>query len=296
MTRASQTRTSDRRKASSTGVDCATAFQKIAFDCVAQVETSHGGAVAGTPEALHEMRVALTRLRAVVSFFAPLTVDTEWRHLKKEIAWLNALLGDARDSDVLMTYTRRKRFRAWAQRRVHLSLERCQVRARRRLARCLNSQRCHDLIEAITGWIKRGPWLRRWQRNGRGKPLKAYCERKLNRWRRQLIRKGRRLESLSAPRRHRLRIRTKRLRYMLEALTDVIPLRDRDQFRQLHGAAKRLQRVLGDLRDLKRLFRLRVSAKSGNSDQSPPHYRRQSKKLLREAVDAYRRVKQAGAC
>jgi CHAD domain-containing protein len=272
------------------------AFQKITLDCIARVKMHHGGARAGDVEAVHQMRVALTRLRAAVSFFAPMTLDAAWRQLKKEVAWLNASLGAARDSDVTVVYARRKRYRGGVERRTGEGLDKRQARAHRRLARCLNSQRFHGLIEAIMGWIERGPWLRRWERNGRGKPLKAYCERKLNRWRRRLIQRGRRLESLSAPRRHRLRIRTKRLRYMLEALRDIIPLRDHDKFRPLHGAAKCLHRVLGDLRDLKRLFRLRVSAQSGNSDKSLSHYRRQRKKLLREAVDAYRRVKQAGAC
>ena len=296
MTRALRTNVSGQRKASSTGPDCAMAFQKIALDCVAGVKMHHGGACAGDVEAVHQIRVALTRLRAAVSFFSPMTVDAEWRHLKKEIAWLNASLGAARDSDVMVVYARRKRYRAWAERRTGEGLDKRQARDHRRLARCLDSRRFHGLIEAIAGWIERGPWLRRWERNGRGKPLKAYCERELNRWRRRLIRKGRRLETLSAPRRHRLRIRTKRFRYMLEALTDVIPLRDRDQFRPLHGPAKRLQRVLGDLRDLKRLARLGVSAQDGNPDKDPPHYRRQRKKLLREAVGAYRSLKQAGSC
>jgi len=48
------------------------------------------------------------------------------------------------------------------------------------MVRCLRSLRFHDLIEAMSGWIERGPWLRRWERKvGRksAKPLKAYCER-----------------------------------------------------------------------------------------------------------------------
>lgn len=295
MTRALQMKVSGQRKMSSADPDCAKAFQKIALDCIARVTTHQSGACAGDVEAVHQMRVALTRLRAAVSFFSPMTADAEWRHLKKEIAWVNASLSAARDSDVMVVYARRKRYRAWAERRTGDGLDKRQARDHRRLVRCLDSRRFHGLIEATASWIERGPWLRRWLRNRRGVSLKAYCERELNRWRRRLIRKGRRLESLSTPRRHRLRIRTKRFRYMLEALTDNIPLPDRDQFRRLHRAAKRLQRVLGDLRDLKRLSRLGVSAQGSNSGERPPQYRRQRKKLLRAALDAYRNLKQAGA-
>lgn len=301
MMGADPNKTPGRRKAPTTvaGLDCATAFQKIALDCLRGVKAHHGGACAGDIEAVHQMRVAITRLRAAVSFFAPMTADVEWRRLKKEIAWLNESLGAARDSDVIAQYARRKRYRAWAQRRVGQKLDERQMRDHRRLARCLHSHRFQGLIEATTIWIERGPWLRRWERNARGKPtkpLKAYSERKLNRWRRRLIRKGRRLESLDAARRHRLRIRTKRFRYMLEALTNIVPLRGRDEFRHVHKPAKRLQRALGDLRDLKRLARLGVSAEEGSPAGKPPDYRQRIKKLLRTAVDACRSLKQAGAC
>ena len=195
MTWIRQTKVPSRLKGFSvrTSLDCAAAFQKIAFDCVARVKAGHGGVLAGNPEAVHQMRVALTRLRAAVSFFAPMTADAKWRHLKKEIAWLNASLGAARDSDVLVAYARRRRFRAWAQRRTNQGLDKCQARDHRRLVRRLDSQRFQSLMEAMTDWIKRGPWLRRWERNSLGKPakpLKAYSERELNRWRQRLILKA----------------------------------------------------------------------------------------------------------
>ncbi len=193
-----------------------------------------------------------------------------------------------------------------------------------RSARCRARQRCHDRVCIPQAPPRLGPtrdppepWrgseagsspagalsgfgaVSRWQRNGRGKrarPLKAYSARELNRWHLRLIRKGRNLGTLDALRRHRLRIRAKRFRYMLEALTDLVPLRGRDGFRHVHQPAKRLQRVLGDLRDLERLARLGVSARGGSRPRKPPDYRWHRKKLLRAAVEAYRSLKQAGRC
>ena len=78
------------------GLDCATAFRKMAQDCVAGVKAHHGSACAGDAEAVHRIRVAITRLRAAVSFFAPIAVDAEWLRLKREIAWLNVSLGAGR--------------------------------------------------------------------------------------------------------------------------------------------------------------------------------------------------------
>jgi CHAD domain-containing protein len=281
-------------------LDCATAFQKIALDCVAKIRLHHSSACAGDAEAVHQIRVAITRLRAAVSFFAAITVDEEWRGLKKEIAWLNGPLGAARDSDVIVEYAGRERYRAWAQRMIGGDIDARQARDHRRMVRCLRSLRFHDLIEAMSGWIGGGPWLRRWERkvpNKPAKPLKAYSERELNRWHQLLISKGRKLKTLDASERHRLRIRAKRFRYMLEALTGIVPVFDLGEFRHLHRPAKRLQRSLGDLRDLKRFARPGLSAEGDHpSEHRPPGYRRQRQKLRIAAMSAYRSLRDAGAC
>jgi CHAD domain-containing protein len=96
------TGTSSRHKAAeAAGLDCAAVFQKIGLDCVASIKAHHTNACAGDAEAVHQIRIAITRLRAAVAFFAPIVVDAEWLRLKKEIAWLNGSLGAARDSDVV---------------------------------------------------------------------------------------------------------------------------------------------------------------------------------------------------
>ena len=305
MKGAGQSTMQGQRSAASTAeLDCATAFQRIALDCVAKIRLHHSSACAGDAEAVHQIRVAITRLRAAVSFFAAITVDVEWRRLKKELAWLNASLGAARDSDVVVEYAGRERYRAWAQRMIGEDLELHQARDHRRMVRCLRSLRFHDLIEAMSDWIGAGPWLRRWERKLRrksAKPLKAYCERELNRWRRRLIRRGRRLKTLGASDRHRLRIRAKRFRYMIEALTGIIPLFDQREFRHVHKPARQLQRTLGDLRDLKRFAKPGLSAQGDHQgdhpgEHRPPGYRRQRQKLRSAATSAYRSLRDAGAC
>lgn len=299
MTQAARARASGRRKAvPAASLDCAAAFQKIAQDCVAGIEAHHGSACAGDTEAVHQIRVAITRLRAAVSFFAPMAVDAEWLRLKREIVWLNVSLGAARDGDVMTEYARRRRYQAWAGRAIGADLDRRRTQDHRRLVRCLRSSRARRLIEALSVWTEQGPWLARWKavvRRRDDEPLQAYCERELNRWRKRLIHKGRHLSSLNAARRHRLRIRAKRFRYMLEALTDIVAMQSRTEVRHMHSAAKRLQRTLGDLRDLKRFAGLPLSADK-REKRRPPGYRRQQDKLGSAAVKAWRDLKQAGAC
>lgn len=274
--------------------DCATAFQKIALGCVTSINAHHSSACAGDPEAVHQIRVAITRLRAAVSFFKPIAVDAEWLRLKREIAWLNGSLGAARDSDVVVEYALRKRYQAWAQRMIGDRLDRVRARDHRKLVRCLRSARFGRLMVAASNWIKQGSWL------ACGKavePLEAYCTHELDRWRARLIRKGRHLDALNASRLHRLRIRAKRFRYMLEALTEIVAVRKPGEFRHLRRPTIRLQRTLGDLRDLQRFASLACLPPGGKRrERNPPGYRRRKEKLLNAALDAYRSLKQTGVC
>ena len=289
-------RTSSRRKATEVArLDCAAAFQKMTLDCVAAIKAHHSSACAGDAEAVHQIRVAITRLRAAVAFFAPIVVDAEWRRLKQEIAWLNGSLGPARDSDVVVEYARRKRYRAWSQRMIGERLDQRQMRDHRRLVRCLRSVRTQRLITAITGWIRKGTWLERYKRRNDAEALQPYCAQHLNRWHERLVRKGRHLKTLGASRRHRLRIKVKRFRYMLEALAKSVDLGGQSEWRDLHRPAKRLQRALGDLRDLKRFADLADGPpQAENGDRGkPPGYRHRKEKLFGDAIAAHSDLGQA---
>jgi CHAD domain-containing protein len=281
-------------------LDCGTAFQKMALDFVAAIKAHHSSACAGDAEAVHQIRVAITRLRAAVAFFRPIVADAEWLRLREEIAWLNDPLGAARDSDVVVEWARRKRYRAWAERMVGERLEQQQMRDHRRLVRSLRSNRTQRLLANMARWIRQGPWLERYKRSKDTETLRSYCAREFKRWHERLIRKGRKLRSLGASRRHWLRIRVKRFRYMLEALTQTVALWGRARLQHLHGPAKRLQRALGDLRDLKRLADLADGSplpENGRRDKKrPPGYDRRKEKLLGTAIAAYRDLKHAEAC
>jgi CHAD domain-containing protein len=281
-------------------LDCATAFQKMTLDFVAAIKAHHSSACAGDAEAVHQIRVAITRLRAAVAFFAPIVVDAEWPRLRKEIAWLNGPLGAARDSDVVVEWARRKRNRAWTERMVGGQLDQNQVRDHRRLVRSLRSNRTQRLLSNMARWIRYGRWLERYKRSKGIETLQSYCVREFNRWHERLIRKGRKLKSLGASRRHRLRIRVKRFRYMLEALTETVALWGRSRLHHLHRASKRLQRALGDLRDLERFADLAERSsqpENGKQDKKhPPGYSHHKEKLIGAAITAYRDLKHAQAC
>lgn len=279
-------KSSDRRKPPATQTDCASAFQVIGLQCVAAIKTHHTGACAGEVEAVHQIRIAITRLRAAVLFFKPIVVDAAWLRLKKEIAWLNGPLGAARDSDVMLEHARRKPYRAWTGRRIGEGMERLQARQHRRLVRALGSARTLRLMESMVKWLRQGRWLKRLARDDTAEDLQAYCTHRLEHWRKRLVRHGRRLNKLDTTALHEVRIKAKRLRYMLEALRETGVLAKRSGFKRMHRPAKQLQRALGDLRDLTRFAELARPRGGKRNEQYPPFYHRRLDALLAAAIAA----------
>ncbi len=81
---------------------CQEAFCAIARGCLDDLAANQQATCEGDREALHQMRIALTRLRAVRSFFSSFIPSSEWSPLKGEIKWLNKHLSRARDVDVAL--------------------------------------------------------------------------------------------------------------------------------------------------------------------------------------------------
>ena len=259
-------------------LDCQTAFQSIAKRCVKLIEEHHEAAIAADPEAIHSMRIELTRLRAAVLFFSPMTDDDTWPGINKELRWLNSALGKARDHDVTANYVRRKRYRRWA-RSSRQALLRAQRKLDRRLSKKLASARYEHLMRTVDHWITDGPWLR--LLTGRSVQFghsDAYAQARLHAWRVAISRKGRHLRSLRRKQLHSLRIQCKRYRYIVAALSGLgLPLGRQDlKFAEI---AKRVHGALGDLRDLKRLRRV--------AQKRPPGYRKSKRKFIQMAENPF---------
>src|SRR6476619_4859433 len=79
-----------------------TAFRMIAGRFLRDLTASHEATCRGDPVALHQMRIALTRLRTAIVFFSPMVDDARRARIKGELKWLNSQLGRVRDLDVAM--------------------------------------------------------------------------------------------------------------------------------------------------------------------------------------------------
>src|SRR5947209_8894538 len=118
---------------------CAAAFRRLATGCLAEIAVNQHAAGLGQVDAVHRMRVGITRLRAAVSFFAPMTADPTWPALKEELRWLNRALGSARDVDVVVENLRHQRYRRLTLSGIEKDLERRSRQTRTRLNKALHS-------------------------------------------------------------------------------------------------------------------------------------------------------------
>jgi len=168
--------------------DCQAVFQSIAKNCVNLNWDHRKAAITADPEAVHSMRIELTRLRAAVLFFS-MTDDEAWPRINKELRWLNLALGKARDQAVTANYTRRKRYRRWAK-GSRPAMLRVQRKVDHRLTKKLGSDRCIRLTTTVTHWIANGPWLQTGQ-SIRSENVDAYAKARVQTWREAISREGR---------------------------------------------------------------------------------------------------------
>jgi CHAD domain-containing protein len=269
---------------------CATVFRLVASACLEDVKAHHRGARNGDPDAVHQTRVALTRLRAAIAFFEPMVEDSEWARLKSELKWLNGYLGATRDLDVAIENAPRERLFRTAR-----------VERQRQLRRALTSDRYRRLFKEIVTWVDRGPWSdmsdRRLVRL-RASPASAYHARRLAGWQEKLLDKSSGLQGLSSRKQHRVRLASKRLRYAIEFSEDMLPKDDLTRWRAIVKQLRKAQQILGELHDAEAARALAAELQqrartSRTSHQREPLElldRKEKRRLLRRATVAYRNI------
>src|SRR5687768_14557855 len=82
------------------------AFAAIAWSTLVHLQANEEGTLAGEdPEFLHQMRVALRRLRSAISAFSGVLPPKAREPVSKELKWVGRALGPARDWDVFVIET-----------------------------------------------------------------------------------------------------------------------------------------------------------------------------------------------
>jgi len=208
-----------------------------------------GARLGEDPEALHDMRVAIRRLRAAVRALEAGIPSSVRGHLDRELRWLGQALGRVRDVDVQLTNVRSFAAGAPPGHRGGLKklvdyLERERVTRRAAMLAELESDRYAALLLALEQF---GDGPARSRAPAAREPIAAAGRRAIKRAFRRLLRRGRKVEASSpAPEDlHALRIRAKRVRYLLEFLRELTGKPGRRLTRQL----VRLQDLLGAYHD-----------------------------------------------
>jgi CHAD domain-containing protein len=270
---------------------CDTAFRVVARRCLADLTANHAATCRGDPEALHQMRVSLARLRAAISFFSPMVADTQRKQIRAELKWLHAQLGAVRDLDVaikrleIASKQRPLDYQSWKARR---------AQALRRLARGLRSARYRRLIKSASGWIENGPWSiakGKQAAKERASPLAVYSAGKLMRWQEKLLKKSRKLWDMGAKRRHRLRLMNKKLYYSTEFLEYLFRNEGLTRQRAALKHLRQAQKSLGRLNDDAKGRSLAATLPPGRvraawPDPSP----KREKRMIQSAAAAYRKL------
>lgn len=223
----------------------ADAFVAVAHGCLRHFRLNEAVLLGGyAPEALHQARVALRRLRSAMAVFEALFGDDEDAALlDAQLRRVTVVLGEARNLDVL-----RKRL---GRRSAH-ALEEAARRARERVEAELHSARTRLLLLDVVEWLSCGRW-----RSEPGdpaalaEPVSAFAGAALGTARRRLVRAGRHFASLEGRRLHKVRIKAKKARYAAEFFASLWngPNADRRHkawLRQIEA----LQDSLGELNDL----------------------------------------------
>lgn len=224
------------------GANTAEAFAAIAGACLRQFRLNEDLLLrTQDPDALHQARVALRRLRSALSIFRRVVADNRFDHLRGELRWLAATLGEARDLDVLIARTGRGDM-----------LGEARTDAYRRVVEALASVRTRALMLDLAEWLAVGAW-----RTAPADPAaaaqsaRAFACETLDRLRRRLKKRGKRLRKLDDEARHEVRIDAKKLRYAAEFFAGLFP-GDKPQrrARRFVAAMQELQAHLGDLNDI----------------------------------------------
>jgi CHAD domain-containing protein len=220
---------------------------------VVRFDTAEQAAIADEPDAVHQARILVRRMRSILAVFGPLFDDARVRRLRSGLAELGDELGGARDVEVRVEH---------AERHLDESVPQ-EVRARLVDSERKRYRRIHDELVAFlrdAGHERRqrladfivDPQFSALASEAARIELARLLERQCRRvWKAANAATGD-LESL-----HRLRRAARRLRYACEAMSEEPAAVFGGEVRSLATAAQQVQDVLGDHRD-ELLFAMQV--------------------------------------
>lgn len=233
----------------SRGTDVAGAFRRVVEDCLGHLVANQAAAFAGRSEGVHQMRIALRRLRSALVLFDEHLKRRSRKSFDAELQRFGQVLGEVRDWDVFCLETLPAAAEAasgedWAGLRKAAEAKRQAAYARLRDA--LAGRSTTELVLALAAESAAEPGTSALvSRSGR-RSLLEQAPKMLNRVAHKATKDGRKLKQRSEQELHALRKSLKKLRYSIEFLDG---LYDSKQVRAYVHHCKELQEGLGAMND-----------------------------------------------
>lgn len=236
--------------------------------------------VGSKPDAIHQTRVAVRRMRAILRAFKDHINYMDRKALNGELRWLQSKLGECRDWHVLRHDTAPKAKKFYAEAAKELDHLAKQVHARR-LPQALavyNSRRAQRLILQVQLWVSRlpqsgGPDVGELRRDAMLRNLK-----KLNTL-------GRLTHKKPIAEIHAIRILAKKMRYSLEIFPRQADTEDNAVLKSL----KNMQELLGDLNDAAKCLELLSTTRApGFVPETHANIRHWAEKWIADRIDETR--------
>lgn len=240
------------------------ALKIIVQHCLEQLNGNEKGflTINDDIEYLHQMRVALRRLRAAFHIFQQIFPDAELSKIHKELKWLTKRLNPARDWDILVTETLPQAGASLSHVNLHLIEKQCQSyrKTYHKHARAgVNSLRYTRLLIELCRWLYQiditdAPTKSsQTHSDATCQDTKATVASLIGASHRKIITYGKSIATLDAVSLHKLRIHIKELRYLIEFFHSLFP---RNACKQQIDALSRLQNTLGTINDCRVTQRL----------------------------------------
>lgn len=232
--------------------EAASAFGAILRHCLLQFDANLVPALRDCDtEGVHQMRVALRRLRSALGLFAPMLREDMLDPLVEELRWINGPLGRKRDLDVFLAETlsplRRELDDVKALQHLRIILEDHREAAQVALVSALQSPRLAALrlgFARLADAVEDGSALA--DAAMAAQPAERFAAEVLRKRRRKVKALGMQHAELPIESLHELRIRAKKLRYAAEFFRSLFGRKDTRRF---IAALGRLQDCLGVLND-----------------------------------------------
>ncbi len=228
------------------------ALVQIGRNCLRQIRANQTVLVVSgrsQPGGVHQLRVAIRRIRSALAAFKAVIPELEWRRLAHEFRWIAQQCGPAREWDVFAADILKPLQAQLGDEPALAELARLAAAAREaaydRVEAMLADPRFTDYLLEIEAW---------WESDGTARPamgrrldpVRDFAKDALRHLHRRLIKQGRQIDALSLPELHELRIRAKKLRYNAEFFRSLFPA---EAVQDYLSALERIQDRLGSLND-----------------------------------------------